>query len=47
MRSIEATKASLQRAKPRSRRRVELERRLVHLVLEQLKREKRAERRKR
>lgn len=47
MSSIESTKASLRRAKPRSKRRIELERRLVHLVVDQLKKERRAEKRTR
>lgn len=47
MSNIDAIKASLRRVKPHSRRRVELERRLVDLVTKQLKTECREERRKR
>lgn len=47
MSKIEAIKASLRRVKPHSRRRVELGRRLIHLVVQQLKSECRAEKRKR
>lgn len=44
MNKIEQAKACLQATKPRSRRRVVLERQLVHLMVKQLKLENRKER---
>ncbi len=45
MTKIERAKADLHATKPRSQRRVILERRLVHLMVKQLRVETRAERR--
>lgn len=44
MNKIELTKANLQSAKPRSQRRVVLERKLVHLMVKQLRLENRKDR---